>query len=105
MFPALHSPANPLHCMFCSCSQFYPNISSDAAPAPSINVAWSSDGVTDGDYMAAFMHVIMPVVYSFAPDLILVSAGFDAADRDFLGELQEGMCFVSVLCGQVDKAD
>lgn len=33
-----------------------------------------------GDYIAAFNHVLVPIAYEFAPDLIIVSAGFDAAD-------------------------
>lgn len=39
----------------------------------------------DGDYLAAFFHVILPVVYEFAPDFVLVSAGFDAVLDDPLG--------------------
>lgn len=35
--------------------------------------------------MAAFLHVVMPVAYEFDPDLVLVSAGFDAADGDTIG--------------------
>jgi histone deacetylase 6 len=33
----------------------------------------------DSEYIYAFHKVIMPIVYEFAPDFILVSAGFDAA--------------------------
>ncbi len=33
-----------------------------------------------GDYIAAFNHVLLPIAYEYAPDLIIVSAGFDAAD-------------------------
>ncbi len=48
-----------------------------------INVAWS-DGkpLGDAEYIAAFLHVIMPVAYQFNPDLVLVSAGYDAAIND-----------------------
>ena len=38
-----------------------------------------------GDYLAAFLHVILPIAYEFAPDLIVVSAGFDAAVGDPIG--------------------
>jgi acetoin utilization deacetylase AcuC-like enzyme len=38
-----------------------------------------------GDYLAAFSHVILPIAYEFAPDLIVVSAGFDAAAGDPIG--------------------
>ena len=34
----------------------------------------------DADYMAAFHHVLVPIATHFAPALIIVSAGFDAAE-------------------------
>ncbi len=34
----------------------------------------------DGDYLAAFHHVLVPIATQFAPSLIIVSAGFDAAE-------------------------
>ena len=33
-----------------------------------------------GDYIAAFSHVLLPIAYEYAPDLIIISAGFDAAE-------------------------
>lgn len=39
----------------------------------------------DGDYMAAFHHVITPIAFEFAPDLVIISAGFDAAEGDPIG--------------------
>lgn len=33
----------------------------------------------DSEYIYAFNKVIMPILYEFAPDFVLVSAGFDAA--------------------------
>lgn len=39
----------------------------------------------DGDYMAAMIEVILPVACQFNPELVLVSAGFDAAVGDPLG--------------------
>lgn len=39
----------------------------------------------DGDYMAAMLEVVMPVSLMFNPELVLVSAGFDAAVNDPLG--------------------
>ncbi|XP_049300414.1 histone deacetylase 4 isoform X2 [Anopheles funestus] len=47
-----------------------------------VNVAWSG-GVNpplgDAEYLAAFRTVVMPIARDFAPDIVLVSAGFDAA--------------------------
>ena len=39
----------------------------------------------DPEYTCALFNVILPVAYQFDPDLILVSAGFDAARGDPLG--------------------
>ncbi|XP_046578359.1 LOW QUALITY PROTEIN: histone deacetylase 6-like [Haliotis rubra] len=50
-----------------------------------INVSWSGGRMGDSEYISAFQQIIMPVAYEFAPDLVLVSAGFDAARGDPLG--------------------
>ncbi len=41
-----------------------------------------SQNANDGTYRAAFARVVLPVLESFAPELILISAGFDAHARD-----------------------
>lgn len=43
--------------------------------------------VSDGDYLTAWHMLVLPVAAEFRPDLILVSAGFDAVDKDPVGEL------------------
>ncbi|KAI4982436.1 hypothetical protein ZWY2020_022928 [Hordeum vulgare] len=40
----------------------------------------------DGDMLAIFKHILVPVVKSYSPDYILVSAGFDAALGDDVGD-------------------
>lgn len=42
-------------------------------------------GMGDAEYMAAFTQVVLPVAYEYNPDLVLVSAGFDACVGDPLG--------------------
>ena len=42
-----------------------------------VNVPLSS-GARGGDYAAAFDRVVLPVLEAYAPELVLVSAGFDA---------------------------
>ena len=67
---------------------FYPGTgaaSEVGARGTNVNVAWKEKGLGDADYLAAFDIVIEPVVKAFAPDLIIVAAGFDAADGDPLG--------------------
>lgn len=51
-----------------------------------VNVPWNGPGIGNGDYLCAFNQLIIPIVYEFNPDLIIVSAGFDAADGDPIGE-------------------
>ncbi|MCL1598271.1 MAG: histone deacetylase [Actinomycetia bacterium] len=48
-------------------------------------------GTSSDDYRAAFARVVVPVVRQFAPDWILVSAGYDAHVLDPLG----GLCLES----------
>lgn len=50
-----------------------------------INVAWNKDGIFDADYLAAFFQLVLPVSYAYAPDLVLVSCGFDSCVGDPLG--------------------
>jgi len=50
-----------------------------------INIPWNQPTAGDSEYIAAFLRVVMPVAYQFNPDLVLVSAGFDAAIGDPLG--------------------
>jgi acetoin utilization deacetylase AcuC-like enzyme len=52
-----------------------------------INVPLTAGG-GDAIYRGAFERVIMPVVEEYRPELVLVSAGFDAAARDPLASMQ-----------------
>jgi acetoin utilization deacetylase AcuC-like enzyme len=45
-------------------------------------------GAVDEDYRFVFQAIVIPVVMQFEPDLILVSAGFDAHERDPLGGMR-----------------
>jgi acetoin utilization deacetylase AcuC-like enzyme len=51
-----------------------------------VNVPLTAGG-GDAIYRAAFERVVLPVLERFAPDLVLVSAGFDASARDPLAEM------------------
>uniref|UniRef100_A0AAY4EAY3 Protein deacetylase HDAC6 n=1 Tax=Denticeps clupeoides TaxID=299321 RepID=A0AAY4EAY3_9TELE len=53
-----------------------------------VNIAWNGEKMGDSEYLAAFHHVVMPIAREFAPQLVLVSAGFDAARGDPLGGYQ-----------------
>ena len=50
-----------------------------------VNVAWPKGGMGDAEYMAAFEEIVMPIARNFNPQLVIISAGFDAARGDPLG--------------------
>jgi histone deacetylase 6 len=52
-----------------------------------VNVAWGA-GMGDAEYLDAFERVLLPIARSFAPDLVIVSCGFDASDGDPLGGMR-----------------
>jgi len=45
-------------------------------------------GASDEDYQTVFAHIVLPVLRQFEPDLLIVSAGFDAHERDPLGGMR-----------------
>ena len=59
-----------------------------------------SAGATDADYELAFMRLALPVVRQFRPELVLVSAGFDAHMDDPLA----GMRLTSAYFGRLMRA-
>ncbi|KAJ1343959.1 hypothetical protein BSLG_001509 [Batrachochytrium salamandrivorans] len=81
--------------------QFYPSyrvagpewIGGKHARGRNINIAWPCPGMGDADYMHAFHELIMPIGHEFNPDMVIVSAGFDAAHGDPIGE-----CHVTPAC-------
>jgi acetoin utilization deacetylase AcuC-like enzyme len=57
------------------------------AQGATVNVGLPS-GSGDAEYLAAFDHVIVPALLAFKPDLVLVSAGFDAFEHDPLAGMR-----------------
>uniref|UniRef100_A0A8C2W7E0 Histone deacetylase 10 n=1 Tax=Chinchilla lanigera TaxID=34839 RepID=A0A8C2W7E0_CHILA len=53
-----------------------------------VNLPWNQVGMKNADYLAAFLHVLLPVAFEFDPELVLVSAGFDSAIGDPEGQMQ-----------------
>ena len=80
--------------LFCSVHQWplYPGTGSaserGAGPGVgyTINVPLSS-GANDDDYMDVFDQVILPAANEFRPQIVLISAGFDAHANDPLGSM------------------
>ncbi|KAF2878979.1 hypothetical protein ILUMI_27189 [Ignelater luminosus] len=50
-----------------------------------VNIAMSKVRLSNVDYITIFHNIILPIAYSYAPEVILVSAGFDAGIHDKLG--------------------
>ncbi|KAM7404293.1 hypothetical protein PAMP_011656 [Pampus punctatissimus] len=58
-------------------------VGSGAGQGFNVNVAWTGGldpPMGDAEYLAAFRTLVMPIAQEFSPDVVLVSAGFDAAD-------------------------
>jgi acetoin utilization deacetylase AcuC-like enzyme len=72
---------------------FYPGtgaadeIGSDEGRGATINLPMAAGG-TDGDYELVYTTLAFPILRQFRPDLILVSAGFDAHQDDPLGGMR-----------------
>lgn len=61
-------------------------------------------GMHDSDYGAAFRDVVGPLLESFRPGLVLVSAGFDAHRRDPLGQMELTEEGFGAMCSAVRDA-
>ncbi|KAG0200958.1 Histone deacetylase hda1 [Mortierella sp. GBA30] len=61
-------------------------VGNGAGRGRNINIPWPCSGMGDSEYIYTFNKIIMPIIYEFAPEFILVSAGFDAALGDHIGE-------------------
>jgi acetoin utilization deacetylase AcuC-like enzyme len=59
-----------------------------SAAGNTVNIAWPADGLGDTDYVAAWSLLVLPIIRAFAPQLVLISAGFDAADGDVQGRMR-----------------
>ncbi|MPY86611.1 MAG: histone deacetylase [Luteitalea sp.] len=72
---------------------FYPGtgaaaeIGRDAGAGTTVNVPLES-GATDADYARVWEAIVDPVLEAFAPELLIVSAGFDAHARDPLAYMR-----------------
>ncbi|KAL8164265.1 UNVERIFIED_CONTAM: hypothetical protein K2H54_048358, partial [Gekko kuhli] len=63
----------------------YDRVGSGPGEGFTVNVPWNCPRMGDVEYLAAFHQIVMPISYEFNPELVLVSAGFDAARGDPLG--------------------
>ena len=86
-----HIVENNPHIAYCSLHQFpcYPGTgrSRDRGPHNTVLNIPMSAGSTIADYQAAFDEQVMPFLRNFQPDLLIVSAGYDANAADPLAEI------------------
>ncbi|XP_054426415.1 polyamine deacetylase HDAC10 [Pteronotus mesoamericanus] len=76
--------------------RFWPYLPESAANAVgqgrgrgfTVNLPWNQVGMGNADYVAAFLHLLLPLAFEFDPELVLVSAGFDSAIGDPEGQMQ-----------------
>ena len=52
------------------------------------NIQWLSDDADNAAYAYAFQTVLLPALRSFAPDIILISAGYDSLEGDALAGMR-----------------
>ncbi|XP_043284790.1 histone deacetylase 6 isoform X2 [Venturia canescens] len=72
---------------------FFPNskeanytfVGTGAGEGYTVNIPWNRKRMGDAEYIAAFQQIVMPIAYQFNPELVLISAGFDACIGDPLG--------------------
>ncbi|XP_062990157.1 polyamine deacetylase HDAC10 [Elgaria multicarinata webbii] len=75
--------------------QFWPSLSESNYDAVgqgkgrgfNINVPWNKVGMGNSDYIAVFLHVLLPLAFEFDPELVLVSAGYDSGIGDPEGHM------------------
>ena len=63
------------------------DIGTDAGKGFTVNLPMAA-GATDADFERAYMKIALPILRQFHPELILVSAGFDAHMDDPLGGMR-----------------
>ncbi|CAJ0602683.1 unnamed protein product [Cylicocyclus nassatus] len=53
-----------------------------------VNITLNEPNCGDADYMAILWNVLMPLAREFAPDFVIISAGYDSCDGDPLGGMR-----------------
>ncbi|XP_019759351.2 histone deacetylase 6 isoform X2 [Dendroctonus ponderosae] len=63
----------------------YMYVGEEKSAGYNLNVAFENAKMSDADYLYTWIKIVLPLAYSFNPDIIFVSAGFDAGIHDPLG--------------------
>jgi len=60
----------------------YDMVGEGSAKGFNVNIPWNFAVMGDPEYLLAFQNIVMPIAYEFQPQLVIISAGFDAAAGD-----------------------
>ena len=82
----------------------YDKVGSGLGLGFNVNIPWNDDTMGDAEYLLAFTKVVMPIVTEFKPQVILVSAGFDAAAGDPLSGYRCSPALYGKMTGSLVKA-
>mmetsp|Transcript_16089 Transcript_16089/g.23656 ORF Transcript_16089/g.23656 Transcript_16089/m.23656 type:complete len:231 (+) Transcript_16089:1-693(+) len=88
-------------------SYFYPGsgtmkeVGADAGKGFNINIPIELQGSGDAVYEMAMQRLVLPIARAYKPDFVLISAGFDAAAGDPLGEMQVSPAMFGRMCRQM----
>ena len=63
----------------------YSMVGEGAGRGYNVNIPLNGRKMGDREYLMVFQSLVLPIAYEFQPELVLVSAGFDAAAGDPLG--------------------
>lgn len=69
-----------------------------------VNIAWDTPGMGDAEYAYAWKKLVLPMLLIWKPQIVLVSAGFDAAVGDPLGDCNVSPASFAVMTRQLINA-
>lgn len=84
MFVSLHAAKTIDGCPTYPASPLKGDALLEITQGRSWNIQWARDNADDVAWAYAFKHVLLPALSRFEPDLVLVSAGYDAVKGDTL---------------------
>lgn len=76
----------------------YNFVGGEQAKGFNINVPLNEIGMENGDYLSIWHNLLLPVAYEFNPELVIISAGFDAAIGCPEGEMRITPACFAHLC-------
>ncbi|XP_050412973.2 polyamine deacetylase HDAC10 [Patella vulgata] len=62
-----------------------------------INIHWKTGDIENGDLIAAFYQLVLPIAYEFSPDLVIISASFNQVNKKEVEYSPSAPCYGHVL--------